>query len=213
MKKNHEQLIKEFCDDCLFVLKEYDEKIREKIINGVCADFYNNDYKGIGLYSVTEPILKYLIFTNLLDKYFMWSEYAGYYENGQLLDMGIYFGDEEEVEPNIAIEMKWTYITKEGYFYKNWENSIKTDLVKLHRCKKISNKYFMQFMMIPVNHFNVGVDSDTLVKNLTDQCNDIIDHRIMWKKSVHLVYRNSFQTKGASLSDYYDFTILLWHIN
>lgn len=160
--KNFESNMKTFCADALNVLKKYDYGIRDRITNGRYTDFYSVDWKGIGIASTTEPVIKYIIYTSLLHKYRMWSELKDYYndgkEHGKLLDFGLYFGRESnssdtELYPNVAVEMKWTKLTNKGFFYANWLQSIKRDTAKLSRCNPEyieAEKYFMQFMFINI---------------------------------------------------------------
>lgn len=223
MNKNFKSNMSEFCNHALDVLKKYDKNIKSRLVKGDYSDFYSYDWKGIGIYSTTEPILKYLIFTNLLDKYRMWSEMSDYYkdskENGKLLDLGLYFGDvnnesDEELIPNVAVEMKWTKLTQDGYFYSNWLPSIKRDITKLCRCSpeyQYAEKYFMQFLFVKQDMFTNQFE-EKLRTQLTEQCNAIIDHRTLKNRKIKLVFNNGFKTLGRSDSDMYIFKILLWKI-
>lgn len=224
MDKSFESNMTEFCYHALGALKKYDEDIKNRILKGNNSDFYSYDWKGIGIYSTIETILKYLIFINLLDKYRMWSEMSDYYkdskEDGKLLDLGLHFGDindesHEELILNVAVEMKWTKLTQDGHFYSNWLPTIKRDITKLCRCNpeyKYAEKYFMQFLFVEQDVFTNQFE-EKLRTQLTEQCNAIIDRRTLKKRKIKLVFDDGFETLGRSDSDRYIFKILLWKID
>ncbi|MDD2482130.1 MAG: hypothetical protein PHC44_05690 [Lutispora sp.] len=145
-----------FCDDAIEVLQNYDLQIRKKMLNGNNKNFYIYDAKGIGVYSITEPIIKFLIYTNLSDKYRMLSERT-FYEDKKILDLALFYkhlSDDEianlnvDWDPDIAIEMKWAGMMNDGNLYSGWLNQIKLDIEKMNKLISIENKYFMLFTLI-----------------------------------------------------------------
>lgn len=143
-------------NDAIEVLQNYDLQIRKKMLNGNNKNFYIYDAKGIGVYSITEPIIKFLIYTNLSDKYRMLSERT-FYEDKKILDLALFYkhlSDDEianlnvDWDPDIAIEMKWAGMMNDGNLYSGWLNQIKLDIEKMNKLISIENKYFMLFTLI-----------------------------------------------------------------
>jgi hypothetical protein len=58
-----------FGEDCLRVLKEYDNTLYNNLMQSQYPEFYRLDSKGIGVYSITQPILKFIIFSSLCKEY------------------------------------------------------------------------------------------------------------------------------------------------
>ncbi|MBK5261715.1 MAG: hypothetical protein JJE17_03965 [Peptostreptococcaceae bacterium] len=186
----------DFCDDAINVLKKYDSQINTKMLSGPNKNFYKYDAKGIGAWSITEPILKYLIYTNLVDKYKMLPE-RDFYGDKRLLDLAIFYKDitEEEINddnvgwtPDVAIEMKWAGTRKDGNLYIGWLNQIKKDIVKMNDLRDIENKYLMLF--------NMNYDLSKIVNPLMHigTLYDSMDKRKFKGKTIKLVYSNCFQT-------------------
>lgn len=207
--KNSDKLLVEFCNDCLEALKTYDNTIYENIHHTVYPEFYRNDVKGIGIYSVTEPILKFIIYSSLCSKYQMWPE-SSFYKEKELLDIAM-FSDEvndidKEIEPDIAIEMKWVSFTKSGEFYQQSLQNMIVDIEKLHTKCDISNKYIMQFSIVKSDNHRINN------KVLNEQVFFGIDKRKVKKKNIDLIYYDYFNTRGWNEADIWRFYILLWKI-
>lgn len=210
-----DSFVKAFCSDSLRAISDYDSLINNNLKKSIHKDFYADDVKGIGIYSVTEPIIKFLIYTNLCSKYQMWPEVT-FYKNTKLLDLALfhkhlskqYIDDETQPwEPEIAIEMKWTGFRKNGEFSVSAIEGMIEDVYKLHKYCDIPNKYVMQFAIIPNSDF-------TLNKDLLElQVYEFIDKRKIRKKSVNLIYSNKFTTFGINEDDDWRFCILLWKIS
>jgi len=64
------KFVMEFLEDCTIALEKWDLDVRMKILNSSYANtFYSEFWKGIGVWSITEPIIKFIIFTDLCGKY------------------------------------------------------------------------------------------------------------------------------------------------
>lgn len=187
---NVDEKFKEFCGDSLNVLKKYDEDIRNRIISGNVKEFYKLDHKGILLNSITEPILKYLIYSNLCNKYMMWSESPAY-KTSEHLDLAIYLEPTKSADnliysdkAEIAIEMKWGGICKNDTFNKWTIKTVTSDSIKLRK-SKIQNKYFMQFISSDKQI------SNTAIENITDQIYKYIKSK-RYKLSLENVFCDYF---------------------
>lgn len=206
-----DQYVINFCKDCLEVLRKQDEEIREKLVTSQCASFYKYYNKGINVYSITEPILKFFIFSSLCGKYQIWPEVNEYYKGKQFLDFAMYSQknidwDDADIEPDIAIEMKWADFTKKGRFYK-WsiDNSI-DDLCKLKKDCIVENKYLMQFGRC---NMNVEWNPDELLEQLMDN----FDKRKIRGKQIRYIFGDSFNTYNDDINaEQRKFNILLWKI-
>ena len=162
-KKDVEQFIVNFCQDALSGLKSFDRKMRNKFTKGeetgATSKFYKGYLKGISIYSITEPIIKWLIYTNLCDRYCMRTEHLT--DDGKYLDLALSINP--DFDPNIAIEMKWAGFRKNGSLYENSRLNMIDDAVKLHKMS-FSYKYLMQFAILNINE-NKKINYDTIVKN------------------------------------------------
>ena len=109
-KVNVTKFMENFCSDALKELNSYDTKFRNRIIKGykLSKNFYQNYPKGLGIYSVSEPIIKWIIYTNLIDRYCMLPERKT--RTGKYLDLALYSKPKpcwNNDSPDIAVEMKW----------------------------------------------------------------------------------------------------------
>lgn len=205
-----DQYVINFCKDCLEVLRKQDEELRNNLANSQYALFYKYDNKGINVYSITEPILKFFIFSSLCSKYQIWPEGNAFYKDKQLLDLALFSqrieNIDEEIEPDIAIEMKWADFTRAGRFYK-WsiDNSV-DDLYKLKKDCTVKNKYLMQF-----GRCNTEVEwkPDELLEQLLNR----FDKRKIRGKQIRYIFGDSFNTCNSEINaDQRKFNILLWKI-
>lgn len=198
-----------FCEDCLRVLKEYDEMLYNNLIQSQYPEFYRLDSKGIGVYSITEPILKFIIFSSLCKEYQLWPE-SPFYKGMKHLDLAMCSCRIEDInadiEPDIAIEMKWGGIKKSGEFNKWSLNFIIDDIIKMHKECEVPNKYIMQFVII--HNDETVIDKETLERQVYES----IDKRKVRNREFSLLFSNYFNTKGSD--DHIDrrFYILLWKI-
>ena len=203
--------MKGFCNECLEVLRIYDQRIMDNMTLTDHKDFYGFA-KGIAVYSITEPILKFLIFSSLCKQYMIWPEACEFYKHGKYLDLALYLPSElkqkigsSEDEPDIAIEMKWGGLKQTGEFMKWGLNNFIDDMLKLHRNCTIQNKYLMQFIIL---HRDIEIDG----VRLREQILSNIDKRTFRGRDIELVFLNSFNTHGVYESDLWPFYIVLWKI-
>ena len=89
MTRTIDKFVIGFCKDCLSVLKDYDRLLHTNLQETKFPTFYKYDVKGVSVYSVTEPILKFIIFTSLCRKYQIWPE-GGFYKGRELLDIALF---------------------------------------------------------------------------------------------------------------------------
>ena len=203
-----DKYITSFCKDCITVLQKHDAEIRENLLGSDHASFYKYDNKGIGLYSITEPILKFLIFADLCQKYQIWPE-GTFYRGRNLLDIAMYSKKVENIDerkaPDIAIEMKWADFTKSGMFFKWAMTNCIDDIYKIHKECDIENKYIMQFVRC-----DEAINWHPHI--LRDQLLGEIDKRKIKGKQIEFVYSESFDTCGATVENKEKFYILIWKI-
>lgn len=206
-----DKYMKEFSNECLEVLKTYDQRIRDNLTLTEHKDFYGFA-KGIAVYSITEPIIKFLIFSSLCKQYMIWPEVGEFYKDRKYLDLALYLPNElkrqvnsSEDEPDIAIEMKWGGLKKTGEFMKWGLDNFIDDMLKLHKNCTIKNKYIMQFIIL---HNDIEID----VEMLKEQILSNVDKRSFRGKDIELVYMNYFDTHGVNESELWSFYIVLWKI-
>lgn len=200
-----------FCNDAIKALKKYDEEIKQNIMGSEYQLYYSEFPKGIYVRSLTEPILKFILFTKLCNSHKMLPEAYGFYPGKQLLDLAIQspFIKEEstfnEQRFDIAIEMKWGAIKSDGNQLRWSVSSSIDDILKLHKNCTIENKYFMQFILEEKeNLFN----SDSMKSQILNA----MDRRNFKNKSIEFVCNNSFYTQGFESNEFWKFNILLWKI-
>lgn len=201
----------DFCKDCLSALKEQDQVIKNNFESSIYKEYYKGFPKGLYVRSITEPILKFMIFSSLSRKHRMFPEDSDCYEGQQLLDLAIYSplmkGEvTTEYIPDIAIEMKWGGLKSAGDFRQWSVNSVTEDVLKLHKNCLVENQCVMQFIVLQN-------DSATFdVKELRSQIISKIDKRKFRNKDIKLVFCDYFQTCGYSLEELWKFFIILWRI-
>lgn len=195
-----------FLDDCAEALKGRDVALRTKLLNSAYSKgFYNNFWKGLGIRSITEPIIKFLIFSELCSKYQIISE-DNSYNDSKLLDLALYiepidYLDEQEAE--VGIELKWTKLTKNGRQYTRGIDSFLSDFNKM---KKASNrhKYIIQ----------LAFAEKKIELNLTefnDQMSEIIDGRSIKKIRPNAIKIAYFPTWDDSYETQ-NFVMVLWKL-
>jgi len=200
-----DKFVIEFSQKALDVVKDYDSNIHHNFKNSLYKKFYKYDNKGIFVYSITEPILKFLIFTELCKEYQIWPEGTFYEDSRKLLDFALFYKEIEdidvEIEPEIAIEMKWGGIRTDGTFYSWSMHNLIADIEKLYNNSNVSNKYLMQFVALDKTKTKIN---KTVLKT---QLQSNIDGRsLKGKEKIELIYSNYFKAKGCNLN----FTIVLW---
>ena len=170
-----DKYVEAFCKDAIKVIKQYNSEIYARLERKAVKEFYAEDWKGIGIYSITEPILKWIIFSNLCHKYRMSPECSNFYADGKLLDLCLYLTDDYEKAPDIAIEMKWAGFRNDKRPSAGWLKQMISDVTKLYQAKTPSNKYFMQFAFISQSEWR---NLDEKIENtLTDFNNSRKAHK------------------------------------
>jgi len=208
-KNNVEQFMVCFCQDALSELKTYDRKLRNKFIigekTGNTGGFYNDYPKGLSIYSITEPIIKWLIYTNLCDRYCMRTEFLTSY--GKYLDLALSLKPNNDVL-DIAIEMKWAgFRKKDGKLYENSRLNMIDDAIKLYKMD-FSYKYLMQFAILNTDEYK-KIDFEATVEGF-----DGIDKRKFRNSQLNPepIFMNSFPTWDENKNTR-RFTMLVWEIN
>lgn len=209
MSNTIDKYVIQFCQDSLKVLKKYNNKINHNLSESEYKEFYKYDSKGVAIYSITEPILKFIIFSELCKKYQIWPE-GNFYNGKKLLDIGLFSKTvkniEEEIAPDIAIEMKWGGIKKNGEFATWSLKNLVSDIYKLNKECDIKNKYLMQFIVIHSDEMEID---NTLLKQ---QLIQTIDKRKFRNRDIKFLYSGFFNTNGANENNKWKFSILLWKI-
>ncbi len=105
-----DRLMVEFVARSKDALRNYDRMIYRNLRKSKNKDFYQEEWKGIGILGITEPFLRFLISSELCKTYRIRPERQ--YDDGSKFraDLGIYLDDESYEEgspPHITIEMKW----------------------------------------------------------------------------------------------------------
>lgn len=85
-----------FCRKAMKVLEHNDVIISDSLRNSKYPDFYEQDYKGLGLFSICERDIQYIITSSLYRYYKIWPEYVGAYKNSQRHDIGLHYASEAE---------------------------------------------------------------------------------------------------------------------
>jgi hypothetical protein len=202
----------DFCKESMAVLEYFDTKTRENLENSEFKDFYKYDIKGIGVRSITELILKFLIFSSLCKSYQLWPETSQFYKDRKILDLALFKRkienwemEDENVLPEIAIEFTWGSLIKTGEF-NSWSlQNIIDDILKLHKFCLVENKFILQFMIL-------DDDIEFSDEELLNQVNSSIDKRKFRNGCLALLYDDYFKTQGSDKSVKRKFYILLWKI-
>ena len=194
-----------FVRDVKQVLCEKDAYIRGKFLNSPELNgFYKDRYKGITTWSVTEPILKFIIITELCDKYKLLPEDRGY-EGRQLLDLSLYIDEQDERNhAEIGIEMKWSALTKNSLMTSGSLECFVSDFIKIKKCMT-DHKYLLQF----VRHSpSIEIQPTKLEQQILDQ----YDNRSFRYFSTRVISVEQFPIWGANEAETETFSLLLWKV-
>jgi len=204
-----DEYVEQFCVDAVRVLRKYDKELSNSLKQKAVKNFYKHDWKGIGIYSATEVVIKWIIYSKLCHKYRMYPESSKFYESDkQLLDLAIYLTDDYEKVPDIAIEMKWAGFRGDKRPFSNWLKQMINDVTKLYQAKVSSNKYFMQFAFISREEWrSIG---EVIENTLNDFNNSSKAHRFRNGKLSFLT-KKKFLTENNEEKSVY-FAILVWKI-
>lgn len=196
--------ILDFCKDVKNALMEQDRFMFQKMTHEKVSIFYESDWRGLGFFSITEPILKYIIVSKLTDKYLMWSEYK-YKKSKKLLDLALLLDEQgcksEYAEPDTAIEMKWGAVTKNGILKEHSVDTLINDFIKMKKCD-IKNKYLMQFFIT-----DLDINGEIVRKELISW----IDKR-SFKSNYQVIFNESFVTDAGTEKTNSKFHIIVWEI-
>jgi len=206
---NCDELIKKFCGDAISAIERYDRELLYRLDNKAVKEFNKGYWRGIGIYSITEPIIKWIIFSKLCHKYRMYPECSAFYSDKKLLDLAIYLKDEyDEKTPDIAIEMKWATFRVDGRPSSFWLNQMINDVTKLYQEKKSSNKYFIQFaFMTREEWFNMG----TKIEKTINDFNNSSKERKFKNGKISFLTKKRFITRNAADKPII-FAMLVWKI-
>ena len=189
--------VAEFVRDAAEVLERHDERVYMNVLKSQHQDFYSEDWKGLGIGGVTEPIVRFLITSELCRKYRIWPEWQ--YRNGskQRADIALFFGppaDKEGYwEPDAIIEMKWANFRRrdEPGSFNNWAiGALQGDLEKLRYTGTDGGKYVLQVAFVPEE---VPVD----LVSLGTQVNDEVSGNLTRWWEISLVEHAGFATHAG----------------
>lgn len=202
----YDTLMTEFLRDAKTALQEKDKYIRRKFLNSPEVDgFYKERAKGIATWSITEPILKFIIFTELCDKYKMRPEDCTY-KSSELLDLALFVEEQNEIEfAEIGIEMKWAVLTKKSLLVSSSLKSLKADFVKIKKSATAHN-YLLQFIL---HEPSVEIQLETLENQVVAEC----DGRSLRYFTPAIVGIEQFPTWLSNETDVQMFSLLLWKVN
>jgi hypothetical protein len=154
-KIDPDEMMKNFVRESKEVLQTYDKYIYGKLTTSKCEDFYNEEWKGIGVWGIAEPILRFIISTELCGNYRIVPEYQ--YDDGSKCraDLVLYLDDnkyKEKLPPDIVIEMKWGSIRKQDDpgSLSQWSiNKFEEDLKKIRDHSDSAHNYILQVLFAP----------------------------------------------------------------
>lgn len=200
-----DKLVNQFFDDVKMILEKEDLCIRNKFIKSeLASNFYKDRWKGIGTWSITEPIIKFIIFKELCDKYKIRPE-DNAYNNSKFLDLAIYLDEENETNhAEIGIELKWVSITKQSKMSSQSLQNFADDFVKIKN-SKTKNNYLMQFGF-------VDRDIEIDICKLENQVSEEIDGRLLRKFVPMILAENDFTTWASNEYDLKKFILIMWKV-
>jgi hypothetical protein len=204
-KRNYDTIAKAFVQDAKRVLEEHDIHVRNKFFRSSEVDgFYKDRYKGIATWSTNEPILKYILFTELCDKYKMRPEDRAY-NGAKLLDLSLFVDERNESnQAEIGIEMKWAAITNKSLMTAGSLQCFVDDFVKI-KDAMATHKYLLQFA-----HHKPTVKIDPI--KIEQQIIEQKDKRAFRYFSTKIISIEQFLTRGSNEEEQIMFSILLWKV-
>lgn len=200
-----DKFMQEFCKDSIRALRKEDKILKENFEKTRYKSFYSDFSKGIYFRSMTEPILKYIIFKELIKKHKMWPEAGWFYKDRSVLDLGIsspYNPNADDIySADVAIEMKWGGINKNGVLHTWSQSSLQSDIIKMINNCEIANKYFMQFIVIKKDEREINITN--IRKEVKDKHEEI---------NLRPIFCEHFKTLGIEPGEYWKFYIILWKV-
>ncbi|MDR0406199.1 MAG: hypothetical protein LBH54_05290 [Clostridiales bacterium] len=206
-KSDRDEYLKKFCDDAIKAIKMYDKEISNNVNKRIVKDFYKDFWRGIGISSATEPVIKWIVFSKLCLKYKMWSECPCFYSDKKQLDLGIYLEDDYET-PDIAIEMKWAGFSADHRLFSNRLEHMINDVTKMYKPKVHSNKYFMQFAFINKNAWH---NIDEIIENVQNDFDNRTKSHQFRNGKLSFFTKRKFLPADVEHKDVY-FVMLVWKI-
>ena len=203
---SYDALMIEFLRDAKTALQEKDKYIRGKFLSSPDVDdFYKERAKGIATWSITEPILKFIIFTELCDKYKMRPEDCTY-KSSELLDLALFVEEQDEIQSaEIGIEMKWAALTKKSLLASKSLKCLMADFNKIKKSATIHN-YLLQFIL---HEAGVVIQSEALENQVVAEC----DGRSLRYFTPAIVGTEQFATWISNEADIKMFSLVLWKVN
>ena len=192
-KSNFDKMMIDFVRECKKALKTYDKHIYEKLTKSKCRDFYDEEWKGIGIWGISEPILRFIISTELCGNYRIVPEYQ--YDDGSTCraDLVLYMDDDkykEELPPDIVIEMKWGNVRKKDDpgTLSQWSiNKLQEDLKKVRDHTDSEHNFILQVLFAPRE---IKLNE----KNLLKQIMNDLDGRTFRSFDISVVAVEQFNT-------------------
>lgn len=202
---SYDVFMAEFLRDARTVLQEKDKYIRGKFLKSPEIDgFYKERAKGIATWSITEPILKFIIFTELCDKYKMRPEDTTY-KSSELLDLSLFVEEQDEVNPaEIGVEMKWAALTQRNLFASWSLENLMSDFVKIKKSTTTHN-YLLQFIL---HGHEKEIQPDVLENQIVSE----YDGRSLRYFTPKLIGIEQFPTWISNETDVQMFSLLLWKV-
>jgi hypothetical protein len=188
--------MKKFVEESKKALKSYDERIYQNLTQSECEAFYDQEWKGIGVWGIAEPILRFIIFTELCTKYRLVSEYQ--YDDGSTCraDLALYLDDKKYKQkkvPDVIIEMKWGNVRKQDDpgSLSQWSiNKFEEDLRKIRDHSDSEHNYILQVLFAPR-------ELKLNKKKLQNQIMNDVDGRSLRSFNISLLTVEKFNTHST----------------
>lgn len=136
----------------------------------------------------------------------MWPEAGWFYKDRSILDLALSSPDNSAKNDfdtaDVALEMKWGGVDRNGNLFSNSFKTLYKDCVKMIENCMIDNKYFMQFIVIENDELEISKTS--LRKNIKEKIDDI---------KVRPIFCDYFKTQGYENDEYWRFYIITWKVS
>ena len=196
-----DRLMKQFVTDACAALKSYDNFLYRNLRNSDerVREFYEEDeWKGLGVWGITEPIIRFLISSALCRKYRIWPEHKYPGRTRRRADLTLYFEDSDfdgESIPDITIEMKWGGLRRRydpGSLNRWSVTALQEDIRKLNALSRSPHNYVLQVGFAP-EHITPGR------AELNRQLRAELDGRTTRHLRIDLLDLQCFETHGADI--------------
>lgn len=216
LNKYDEHVLK-FLEDAINILKEYDREIYGKLSYSKHDSMIG--WKGIGKWSITEPVIKFLIYLGLCEKYILYPEKPYSIDPKKHMDLAIYLSEDDYLEEDdpeldvspIAIEIKWSGITKKKKQFDVWTiKQLYESIKKLKLYSKSKNKYILQIGFYEKENFANDINIKRLSKSTINRMNG----RTLRNLNTEIIKVFKFETEGEHIEGNqfkkYYFYFILW---